>query len=350
MPNPYYVAPRSNILAEPTRQMMGLLQLKQQAQLGQAQLSQKERQYQGELPIRTMQAETAARGAKTAGVLAGVAETKSEADKMANIHNAPYSPSTHANAFNQMALKIGKDTMTALKPISDILNFASKGNLTRGQVAKSLTSPSNILRIKKSSENLLNLINKNKDNIAWNEGPEGKIASQMYDLLSTDTTGKKTQQFLFGPTMKAIGTEQFERETARLKGFKQPTLYKTAEGFLPPGQAVGLMPPRKEPTPITEIQKFKRKMSIAETRSTLAGKEDDQEQFNSLSSVYNTENKRNEVAYWKTGKWYTDEKTKFIKLSEEAVKADWTPAKVQNAANTKGMTVEEVLKELGLIK
>lgn len=107
---------------------------------------------------------------------------------------------------------------------------------------------------------------------------------------------------------------------------------------------------RKEPAPITEVQKFKKKISIGGLRTELSSDADDFNLFEAQSPIFNTENKRNEIAYWKTGGFLTDEKTKFIKLPKQAIKVGWTSAKIQEAADTKGMTVEEVLSELGILE
>jgi len=338
MPNPYYVEPRSNILAEPTRQAMQLLQMKQASQLGQAELSQKERHYQGELPLRTMQAETAgvqagtARiGAETAATIAGIAERKD-----------PY----YVKPINQ-----GKWTMfnvqlknrkldKAMEPLSNFINSVAESEGTTPvdlYVGLQRNLPMLRPQIKANLQKELEKAVKDKD-----VARQGEIS----EWINTIGNNKIIDSFFPG-VAEFLAPKTVE---ATLKPGEQPTLYKTAQGFLPAGQAVGLMPPTEEPTPITDIQKFRKKVTIGETRTELSSGKDDPDAFESLSSIYNTENKRNEVAYWKTGGMFTDEETKFIKLSKQAVKAGWTPTKVQEAANAKGMTVEAVLKELGLIK
>ena len=102
-----------------------------------------------------------------------------------------------------------------------------------------------------------------------------------------------------------------------------------------------------------DIQK---QATAGEIRTGLTTNKDDNSYFEANSGIFNSINEKNEVTYWdKTGetglrgKLY-DEEAKIIKLSPAAIKAGWTPKIIQEAANEKGKTVQEVLKDIGIIK
>ena len=91
-----------------------------------------------------------------------------------------------------------------------------------------------------------------------------------------------------------------------------------------------------------ELQKA---MTVGDLRTTLATGKQDHAVFGAQSPQFNNMNKQNEVAYWDTSKF--DNKTKIKKLSKEAIDAGWTPKEVQEKADVSGMTIEQVLKEIG---
>ena len=100
-----------------------------------------------------------------------------------------------------------------------------------------------------------------------------------------------------------------------------------------------------------DIQK---QATAGEVRTGLATNKDDKNYYEANADIFNSINKKNEVAYWddggeKAGRFY-DEESKIIKLSPSAISAGWTPKKIQEAANAKGKTVQEVLRDIGIIK
>jgi len=97
-----------------------------------------------------------------------------------------------------------------------------------------------------------------------------------------------------------------------------------------------------------DIQK---QATVGETRTGLVTNKDDNNYYEANAGIFNSINKKNEVAYWDKGEGrFYDEETKIIKLSPGAISAGWTPKKIQEAANAKGRTVQEVLRDIGLIK
>ena len=93
-------------------------------------------------------------------------------------------------------------------------------------------------------------------------------------------------------------------------------------------------------------------MTAGAIRTNLVKTEKDNKTFfEEKGHMFNDLNKQNEVAYWETGEGtFFDEESKIIKLSPKALKAGWTPKKIQQRAISRGMTVEEVLKKIGLIE
>ena len=115
--------------------------------------------------------------------------------------------------------------------------------------------------------------------------------------------------------------------------------------------------PPKEEKPEKETlagERAKEKFAIqkattaATVRTILTGSKDDKNAFQANAPLFNKVNRRNEIAYWETG--VTDEEVKIIKLNPNAIGAGWTPERIQEAAFAKGITVEQVLKDLGIIK
>lgn len=106
--------------------------------------------------------------------------------------------------------------------------------------------------------------------------------------------------------------------------------------------------PEKPPSKIAR-EKFAigKAVSAANYRTALTESERDTTTFQANAPLYNRTNQRNEVAYWQT---LGREKTKIVKIPPENLKDGWTPEKIQEAAFAKGITVEQVLGELGIIK
>lgn len=97
-----------------------------------------------------------------------------------------------------------------------------------------------------------------------------------------------------------------------------------------------------------DIQK---QATSGELRTGLTTNKDDKNYYEANADVFNSINKKNEVAYWDKGEGrFYDEESKIIKLSPSAIAAGWTPKKIQDAANAKAKTVQEVLRDIGLIK
>ena len=104
------------------------------------------------------------------------------------------------------------------------------------------------------------------------------------------------------------------------------------------------------------MEKFdiQKQATAGETRTGLITNKDDPNYFEANAQVFNSVNTKNEIAYWdkggaKAGRFY-DEEAKIIKLSPAAIKKGWTPKSIQEAASAKGKTIEEVLREIGIIK
>ena len=93
------------------------------------------------------------------------------------------------------------------------------------------------------------------------------------------------------------------------------------------------------------IQKMQ---TASETRTALLENKSDKEFYNANVPIFNTTNTRNEIAYWGTekGKIYgTNEVTKIMKLPPNAIKAGWTPQRIQIAADAEGITIKNFLEK-----
>ena len=96
---------------------------------------------------------------------------------------------------------------------------------------------------------------------------------------------------------------------------------------------------------------IQKKATAGEIRTGLTTNKDDKMHYEANAEIFNSINTKNEVAYWDKGEGrFYDEETIIIKLSNEAKAAGWTPSKIQDAANAKGKTVQDVLKDIGVIK
>ena len=93
--------------------------------------------------------------------------------------------------------------------------------------------------------------------------------------------------------------------------------------------------------------KFGKKLTSIEVRSNLI--QGDKNVYDNYAGFFNNINTRNEVAYWDVVDWGSD-KTKIIKLPPNAVKAKWTAKRIQEAADQKGKTIREVLKDIGVLR
>ena len=106
---------------------------------------------------------------------------------------------------------------------------------------------------------------------------------------------------------------------------------------------------KKEPTPeqptLKKQREFKSKKEIAETRDKIITNKDNTA-VQSYIPLYNT-SQGSEVAYWDSDSF--DEEATILKLSQEAKAAGWTPAKIQEQADLRGMTVFEALKDIGVL-
>ena len=101
------------------------------------------------------------------------------------------------------------------------------------------------------------------------------------------------------------------------------------------------------------VEKFdiQKQVTSGELRTSIISNKDDKDFYEANANVFNALNKKNEVSYWDKGdSRFYDEEAKIIKLSPQAISAGWTPKKIQDAADAKGKTVQEVLKEIGLLK
>ncbi len=97
-----------------------------------------------------------------------------------------------------------------------------------------------------------------------------------------------------------------------------------------------------------EKLKIGKAITVGGKRLILTKGRQDKAIYGAEGPQFNNMNTQNEVAYWDSTSF--DNRTKIIKLPQEAIAAEWTPAKVQNKANKTGMTVEQVLKEIGVLK
>jgi hypothetical protein len=93
-------------------------------------------------------------------------------------------------------------------------------------------------------------------------------------------------------------------------------------------------------------EKLKRSMTAGETRQLL--EKGNKSIYEANVDVFNTTNSRNEVAYYYEGKG--KDKTKFIKIPPTLIQRGLTPEKIQQMANTQGITVKKVLEDLGILK
>ena len=89
-------------------------------------------------------------------------------------------------------------------------------------------------------------------------------------------------------------------------------------------------------------------LDIAFSKEQLIKNKDTRDYYESYGSAYNNANTDNEVAYWDTSAY--DEEVNFTKLSQESIKAGWTPEIIQKKADEAGMNVEAILKVLGILK
>ena len=175
-------------------------------------------------------------------------------------------------------------------------------------------------------------------NIQQLQDPYGELRAK--EALKKPTT-------LEAVIAQRVSPEEALRIKMALKGEKGTKLYETTKGWLPPSQAIGLGKPGKTPTPESPGTALRRKKDIAEVHNTILGNKDNKN-ITSYFTAFNTSNENNEVAYWDSQSW--DEEAKIIKLPKEAINQGWTPTKIQQAADKKGITVEEVLRRIGIIK
>ena len=96
---------------------------------------------------------------------------------------------------------------------------------------------------------------------------------------------------------------------------------------------------------------LQKEISMAERRKNILTAKDDKDAFDADAPVFNKNNKNNEVAYWdaEPGRFH-DDKAVILRLPAPAIKAGWTPDKLQETANAKGITIKQVLKDIGVIK
>jgi len=107
------------------------------------------------------------------------------------------------------------------------------------------------------------------------------------------------------------------------------------------------------------LERFKisKGQTISGLRQELSAGKQDKNMFASQAPNYNDLNNRNEVVYWRTtpagrlGKLVgvADQQTEFVKIPPKLLKEGVTPKIVQDEANRVGITVEQQLKELGII-
>lgn len=98
------------------------------------------------------------------------------------------------------------------------------------------------------------------------------------------------------------------------------------------------------------VEKFdiQKEVTAGGLRTELVDNKDDKNVYATKAPLYNKLNKNNEVAYYETG--VLDEEVKIVKLSSEAIKAGWTPKMIQERATKSGMTVENIMKKIGILK
>jgi len=106
-------------------------------------------------------------------------------------------------------------------------------------------------------------------------------------------------------------------------------------------------------TQIIQGEKFGlgKRISASERRRTLLESANKKDIFDAEADDFNVMSP-NEVAYWDPSprKWARDGITKFTKLSKKNISDGWTPAKVQEFAETNNLTTYEVLRRIGAIK
>ena len=117
------------------------------------------------------------------------------------------------------------------------------------------------------------------------------------------------------------------------------------------GSGKGAIPEDKKPSVSEEKFKFQKEATLSELRSNIMKEKDKQNFYSANAPFFNKNNTNNEVAYWhEEPRLFGDSEAKIIKLPKQAIDAGWTPNKVQEAANARGISVRQVLVDIGIIK
>lgn len=192
-----------------------------------------------------------------------------------------------------------------------------------------------------AAENVIRKLMKGTEIKPPAETPEQKLERDKALALYKETIKDPT-----GQAIKTFETQHYGKEVPELRGTDEyiTKLYAAKRA----GAAnINIQ---------TEKFDIQKKATVGESRTGLTANKDDNSYFEANASIFNSLNEQNEIAYWdksdKTGikGALHDEETKIIKLSLAAIDAGWTPKTIQDAANAKGKTVQEVLKEIGIIK
>jgi len=166
---------------------------------------------------------------------------------------------------------------------------------------------------------------------------ENKINIGQQVSLALEAQGGNTKRIDKQITRYEKKLEKLTEEEPLPKIMEGQEITRTPSGELVAKPIKGF---KKEPT---EAQRFAKKTKMADIRAAI---QTDEATYKAYGSVYNTENKRNEVAYYDT-KWLNE--TKFVKLPKSIINKGITPTDVQEEADRAGVTVEEVLKKWKII-
>jgi hypothetical protein len=138
------------------------------------------------------------------------------------------------------------------------------------------------------------------------------------------------------------------KETGETKTVWKPK----GEDYTPPKQWASVKETGKLAKEKLDIQKSQ---TLASMRQSLTSSKGDKGLYEAYGPEYNLGNQRNEVVYWQSdpeGFWEgikTKEQTKVISIPPKQRKKGLTPKKIQEMATEYGKTVEQVLKDLGII-
>lgn len=201
-------------------------------------------------------------------------------------------------------------------------------------------------------------VNEIRTNLILGSGlPMQEQAAQLANIALTqpDMTGK--DMLGYAEKIQGIGKEPYKIGQSRYVDVGDQKIEEMYTGKGKTGwESTGRTAPRYKPASTTvniSGEKFalQKEISVGEMRTNLIKAKDDKENFEANSPLFNKNNNNNEIAYWnEKSKWYQDEEAKIVKLPQKALDLGWTPTLIQESANAKGITIQQVLKEIGVLQ